>query len=108
MNQMHKLFVVWFIASLLWMGGFVTLTAPKWSKDVLALVEFNYEITEEEFPALKGRRGKVELYETQDHTEPKAIWDLILQLLGVFGPPVIGLWLGLRTLRKRGGRREPA
>ncbi|MGB1547663.1 MAG: hypothetical protein ACPHIA_03920 [Alphaproteobacteria bacterium] len=101
MNPTRKFFVIWLVASLLWVGGFLTLTAPSWSKDVLAIVEFNYEITEEEFPVLKGRHGRVELYETQDHTEPKAIRDLILQLLGVFVPPVLGLSFGRRYLRKR-------
>lgn len=108
MSSARKFLVVWFIASLLWMGGVVTLAAPKWSKDVLALVEFNYKITEKEFPALKGRRGKVELYETQNHTEPKVFLDLALQLLGIFGPPAISFWLGLRYLRRRDKNQKPA
>lgn len=101
MRRARNFYVVWFLASLLWVGGIGVLTSSSWSKDTRAIAEFNYEITEEKFPALKGRHGKIELYETQNRTEPMAVRNLVLHLLGAFGPPLFGLGLGLRYVRPR-------
>lgn len=100
MKHTHKFFGGWFLASFLWVIGIGLWTMPGWSKDALAVTEFNYEITEERFPLLKGRRGKVELFETQDRTEDTALQNLALHLGGIFGLPLLGLGLGLRYMRR--------
>ena len=100
MKRPHKFFSVWFLISLFWVLGTGAWTMPEWSKDALAITEFNYEITEDRFPLLKGRHGKVELFETQGRTEDRATWNLALHLTGIFGLPLLGLGLGIRHIRR--------
>ncbi len=100
-KRTQKFLSIWALLSLFWIAGIGAWTLPGWSKDAVAIFEFNYEITEERFPILKGRRGRVELYETQNRTEATATQNLALHLAGILGLPLLGLGLGFGYMRRQ-------